>query len=350
MISKKHILVAPLNWGLGHATRCMPIINELLQKGFHPIIASDGDALLLLQKEFPKLLSVQLPSYNIQYPKNKSNLRRKLLSQLPGIYKTIKAENSLVNKLITDFQLSGIISDNRLGVRSSKVPSVYITHQTHVFSGVTTYFSTRIHQYFINLFNECWIPDYYNEQRLSGLLSETKGITCTTKRIGNLSRFKKKDTPIKYDISILLSGLEPYRSQFEDILLKEFENSSKRILLVRGVLTDNTSKLKKRKSIDIVDFLLSEELEEVINESKMIIARSGYSTILDLSKLNKKAFFVPTPGQDEQEYLASYLSEKNIAPFCAQNEFKAVLVDNLSSFKGFSGQEECLPQNLFNLF
>ena len=92
---KKRILVAPLNWGLGHATRCIPIINALLESGFEPILASDGPALELLKKEFSKLKYIELPSYNISYSKKGANLKLKLLKDAPKTLKTIKAERQV---------------------------------------------------------------------------------------------------------------------------------------------------------------------------------------------------------------------------------------------------------------
>ena len=79
----KRILVAPLNWGLGHATRCIPIIRALKAHNFEPVIASDGAALQLLKKEFPDLEHVELPSYNITYPKNGKRFKSKLISETP---------------------------------------------------------------------------------------------------------------------------------------------------------------------------------------------------------------------------------------------------------------------------
>ena len=126
---KKKILIAPLNWGLGHATRCIPIIKALEENGFEPIIASDGVALALLKKEFPKLISIELPAYNIQYAENGKNFKWKLVAQLPKMVIAIKKEKAKIRKIVENYEIEGIISDNRLGVYSSRVPSVFITHQ-----------------------------------------------------------------------------------------------------------------------------------------------------------------------------------------------------------------------------
>ena len=150
----KNILVAPLNWGLGHATRCIPIINALLENGFNPILASDGSALALLRKEFPQLTSLELPSYNIEYAKKGENFKWKLIKNSPKTIGAILTEKAQIKKWVVEYDLQGIISDNRLGVYSKKVPSVFITHQLIVLSGKTTWISSKLHQFFIAKFNE----------------------------------------------------------------------------------------------------------------------------------------------------------------------------------------------------
>ncbi len=157
---KKRILVAPLNWGLGHATRCIPIINELLDQGFETVIASDGDALKLLKKEFPHLEHHELPGYNIQYSRKRILFKLKLLLQVPRIIATIRRENLITRELIRKYNISGIISDNRWGVRSSKIPSVFVTHQLKVLSGTSTTLSSKLQQTYIRKFTECWVPDH----------------------------------------------------------------------------------------------------------------------------------------------------------------------------------------------
>ena len=134
-IKKKRILVAPLNWGLGHATRCVPIVNALISQNLEPIIASDGLALDLLKKEFPKIEAFELPSYNITYSKKAKGFKLKLLKDSPHLLKTIKREKKVVESLIEAENISGIISDNRFGVRHKQIPSVFITHQLRVMSG-----------------------------------------------------------------------------------------------------------------------------------------------------------------------------------------------------------------------
>ncbi|MDT0690703.1 glycosyltransferase [Salegentibacter sp. F188] len=330
---KKRILVAPLNWGLGHASRCIPIIKGLEAENFEPILASDGNALLLLQKEFPHLKSFELPSYKVEYTKNGSNFKWKMMWDTPKLLNAIKAEKKVTKKLVEDLNLDGIISDNRFGVRYKHLKCVFITHQLNVLSGTTTYFSSKLHQKYIRKFDECWIPDAKGKKNLSGILGHLNKPDESVKYLGPISRFEKKDLPKKYDYLLLLSGPEPQRTILEELLLKEFAESKAKIILVRGVIEEN-NRPSKMANIDIENYRYGKELEEAVNSSEVVISRSGYTTLLDLAKLEKKAFFIPTPGQFEQEYLAERLMNLGIAPSCKQNDFKLSHLEEIRKYKG----------------
>lgn len=331
----KKVLVAPLNWGLGHATRCIPIINALIQEGLEPVIASDGVALSLLKKEFPSLETKELPSYNIEYAKKGSNFKLKMLLNSPKIAHAISAEKKAIKKIIEEEKFCGIISDNRMGVRHKSVPSVFITHQLTVLSGKTTTISTKLHNKYIKKFDVCWVPDMADDPNLSGELGHPKKSNIPVTYLGPLSRFEYQIVPKKYDIMVLLSGPEPQRSLLEKKLLQEFEQSDKRIVFVRGLI-EHHHKTYVKNNITIHNYLTGKDLEETINSSNLIISRSGYTTVMDLAKLKKKAFFIPTPGQFEQEYLAERLTSNKLVPSCNQNDFTLKKLRDLNAFRGLS--------------
>ena len=343
----KKIIVAPLNWGLGHATRCIPIILSLIDNGYTPVIASDGEALHLLQKEFPNLEHIHLPSYDIKY---KKKLKLGLLLQFPKLRKTVRKEAELIANFVRSNDVFGIVSDNRFGVRNGEVPSVYITHQIRVLSGISTFFTSKIHQRIIRKFDECWIPDVQEGLRLSGKLSTIKDLGVNIKYLGILSRFKREKKIVKNNILILLSGPEPQRSALEKRLLAEFEKYQGSVVLVRGKI--ETSQVKSQKgNLLVYNYVLSDELQELINRSRLVLCRSGYSSILDLAKLEKKAFFIPTPNQTEQEYLAIYLESQRIAPYSKQENFKLELLESTKNYNGFQNANNSeFSSNLFNLF
>lgn len=347
---KKRILVAPLNWGLGHATRCIPIINALYSHGFEPVIASDGIALSLLQKEFPEFSSIELPSYDITYSKKGTYFKLKILKDSPKLLKAIKAERNTIKQIVDAHDIKGIVSDNRLGVHHDGIPCAFITHQLNVLSGSTTWLSTTLHNQYMYKFNECWVPDAKGDLNLSGKLGHKKQVGIATKYIGPISRFTKTDLDKSIDLLVLLSGPEPQRSLLEEKLLKEIENFSGSIVFVRGV-PEKDQNIEQRKHVTFFNFMTSSRLEKTINRSKIVLSRSGYTTIMDLAKLEKKAFFIPTPGQSEQEYLAKRLTQQGFVPSCKQDDFSIFMLDKISDYKGLkSFNTQVDYKDLFSLF
>lgn len=333
---KKRILVAPLNWGIGHATRCIPLINALLINGYEPIIASDGQALLLLKKEFPNLICITLSGYNVKYAKNSFFFKWVLFWQSRKIISAITTEKEQIDSIIDEYSICGILSDNRFGVRSNKVPSVFMTHQLNVLSGNTSKMTSLVHQQLIKKFDAIWVPDFEGEFNLSGKLGHLfpKKKELKIKYIGPLSRMIKKTSEKQYDIMVLLSGPEPQRGLLEKKLFTELEDYHGSILFVKGEINTHQT-ISKQKQFTIYNFMTSHELETAINESNLIISRSGYTTIMDLAVLEQRAFFIPTPGQVEQEYLASILEEKEIAPYCKQSKFNLKKLELISNYNGF---------------
>lgn len=329
----KNILVAPLNWGLGHATRCIPIIRELEKNGFTPIIASDGVALALLKKEFPHLTSLELPSYQIEYAKKGENFKWKLIKNSPKTINAILSEKQLIKKWVKEYDLKGIISDNRLGVHSKKVPSVFMTHQLTVLSGKTTWISSKLHQFFIRKFDECWVPDIEKTPNLTGKLGHLKNSNLNIKYIGVLSRLEKKVLEIKYDIMVLLSGPEPQRTILEEKLIEELKDNKEKVVFIKGKVEKEQIK-EQKGNVTFYNFMQTEQLENTFNESEMVLCRSGYTTVMDLCKLEKKAFFIPTPGQFEQEYLAKKYKREGLVPYSKQDRF---VIDDILSVPLYKG-------------
>jgi uncharacterized protein (TIGR00661 family) len=350
MGKSKTILVAPLNWGLGHATRCIPIINALLKDDFNVIIASDGAALQLLRKEFPSLESLELPSYNIKYPKNGSKLIWNVLANVPSLKRIVTQEKLEVQKLLAQGKIDGIISDNRFGVRNKKIPSVYITHQVNIMAGRASFISKKLHYNIIRKFDVCWGPDSEGITNLSGRLGHLKTSDLNLKYTGILSRMKKEKLPIKYPVLVLISGPETQRTLFEELMLKEFKNTHYKVILVRGVVEESQN-IVEQENMTIYNYMTTFELEKTINESELIVARSGYTTLMDLSVLEKKAFFIPTPGQYEQIYLAQRMSELKMAPYCNQKDFTIDKLKEVVNYSGLKNKENTMYlSELLDLF
>jgi uncharacterized protein (TIGR00661 family) len=328
--SNMRVLVSPLNWGLGHAARCIPIIKELIANGCEVIIAADGVCLQLLKSEFPNLTFLTAPAYNIKYSRKGTSLRWKLLRQLPRIVNAIYKEHLWLQKIIKSHRIDMVISDNRFGLYSKKVPCIYISHQLLIKTGNS--FSERIlqklHYSVIKKYTECWIPDD-EKNGIGGKLSHPPEFPANAKYIGPLSRFENKEEDQKYDLLVILSGPEPQRTILENIIVNELESFNGKSLLVRG--NENAEVIAvNNRSIEIINVARAEQLNHLVCQSKVVISRCGYTTVMDLLKLRKKAILIPTPGQTEQEYLAEYLIEKRMFYCIGQDEFS--LHEALESF------------------
>jgi len=308
---KKTILVAPLNWGLGHASRCMPIIDELLHQGAKVVLASDGQALRLLQAEYPSLPFEELPPYDISY--KGSNMFLNIAPQVPKILRAIHLERQKLHRIISQRHIDAIISDNRYGVRHPQIPSILLTHQVNIQIGFSPleWLIAQLNKRFIQQFDECWIPDIAKAPGLAGQLSHNHQL-ANARYIGLLSRmYYQPHLPKKYDVVAVLSGPEPQRSRFEQKIIQQVQDLPLKTLLIAG----QTNQLERKQlspNLTWQSYLTRQALQTTILQAEVIIARAGYSTIMDLIKLRcPKALLIPTPGQTEQEYLAQSLQKQN---------------------------------------
>lgn len=329
------ILVCPLNWGLGHASRCVPIIRHLLQQGKQVIIASDGFPLELLKSEFPQLSFIHFPSYKVRYKKGKSQVLAMVIS-LPSIIRGIYKEHQQLKKIITDYGIDGVLSDNRFGLWNKKIRSIYMTHQLMVKMPKHLKWlepvAWRMHRFFIQKYSICLIPDKFEDGGFAGDLTHKYPLPENAKFIGILSRFGMTSSyPVNkepYKVLAVLSGLEPQRTLFENILVEELAKKDIDSLIIQG-LPENEQKIRKENRVTVVSHLSSEEIKQYMLETPTIICRSGYSTVMDLVTLNLSAIFVPTPGQTEQEYLAEYLSGKGLFTSVEQTDLKEFIAKEI---------------------
>lgn len=323
----KNILICPLNWGLGHATRCVPIIKSLLDLGQNPIIAADKAPLSFLQKEFPELEIIKLPGFDPIYSKSNSQVL-KLLTSLPSAYSDFKKEHREIESIVKDYNIDAVISDNRFGCWSESVHSVFMTHQLHIQTPSLfkwTYpIINKINNNYIKHYDELWIPDNENEPSLSGILAHPADIKIKTSYIGLLSRFSSEIQEDEKDIDylVILSGPEPQRTILENLVVKQAHEVEGRIIILRAKPNQNDLPYNIPENVTFFNHVDDDFFVELIAKSKNIICRGGYSSLMDLISLNKSAYLVPTPGQTEQEYLADYLTKKGLFSSCRQKNFK----------------------------
>ena len=319
------ILIAPLNWGLGHATRCVPLIERYRQEGHEVILGGDGESLIWLKRRFPTLRIEELAQLSVRYSATQSQVGA-MLSMLPDFIRFIREDHRRLQALQARYHFDLIVSDNRFGVYLPKTQNpeprtVYLTHQLrirlpHGWRWAEP-LAERMHAYFYRQYDEVWVPDYEDyANSLAGWLSHPKQLPAHTRYIGPLSRFNTQNinyqlSTINYSIVALLSGPEPQRSLLEESLIRRYEKQTERVLIVRGLMQGPLTRTT-HGNITLLPRMDDDKLIAALLNCRTIIARSGYTTIMDLHALRllHKAELIPTPGQSEQEYLKKWLTER----------------------------------------
>ena len=311
----KKVLIAPLNWGLGHASRCISIIYQHLHDGDEVVMGGDGESFVLLQKHFPSLPFVQLLPLNLAYSKHNSQIWA-MCKALPKIILWAIKEHFLLQKIQQKEHFDLIISDNRFGLFHPTTCSIYITHQLHIPLPKKLHFlenlAQKIHYRVIQNYDECWVPDFENGNNLAGKLSHPSVLPkVVVKYMGPLSRFVRhqNSTPnTTFGVVCVLSGLEPQRTLLEKSLIEKWHHKPEKVLMVQGIY-DVAKTPTEIDNITLMPNIEDALLASYLLGTKKIIARSGYSTIMDLfcQHVLEKAELIPTPGQPEQEYLYHHI-------------------------------------------
>lgn len=316
MFSGARILITPLNWGLGHSTRCIPIIQRLRELDARPVIGADKGPLALLRDAFPDLPHVRVPGVEVRYAKGAWQTWA-MATQFPAMLRSVREEHHLFLTLRRQLQLDAVISDQRFGIRAEGLPSVIITHQLFPFTPFAQGVLRRINLRSITRFDRCWIPDDELAPGLAGDLSHGRNVPRNARYIGPVSRMDpaKAIAPEEpYRIVCVISGPEPQRTMLEDELMKQLPHISGQHLLVRGKPDPATAgKPALDETIGTPDgapgivrrlsHLGGNALTGALLQAQLIVSRTGYTTLMDLARIGKSALVVPTPGQEEQEYL-----------------------------------------------
>ncbi len=349
---KLRILVAPLDWGLGHATRCVPVIHSLLRHGAEPVIAAGGAPGQLLRTEFPGLEFLSLEGYGIRYARHRWQLAWTMGRQIPKILSRIQQENHRLRNLVKERRIDGLISDNRYGLSHPSIPSVFLTHQLRIRTGLGTWADAllqKLNYRYINRFSECWVPDEPESPGLAGTLSHPrKQPAIPVRYLGPQSRMRTSEGGKSSGILVLLSGPEPQRTLLESLLTAGLLTTSLAATLVRG-LPGATETPDLGPHVQVFNHLPAAELQQQMRKAEWVIARSGYSTVMDLAALGKKSILIPTPGQTEQEYLARHLMDSGWAYTTRQPGFdlsKALSAAQAFRYRPFPGASSHLDSTV----
>ncbi len=307
MKQKPRVLFGILNWGLGHASRSIPIIQYLQEKGYEVIVCSDGYVLDFIRQEVQDATFETLPGYNMHYKHRSMALN--MMLQAPKLYYVYSKEKKTFRTLEKKYTPDFCISDNRYGCNAKSAPSFFISHQWNILGSTQRKhgLASRVNQYFIKKFSALFVPDD-PVLNITGLL--TMDIEHKQYDLGLLSRFEKKQRNtehVTYHSVAILSGPEPNRTTFEHKLIAFYKSQPKaRFALIRG--TDKKLDIEIPSHVDVFHIVDKDKIQELVYKSEMVICRSGYSSVMDFLILDlKRVLYVPTSGQTEQEYLAKRL-------------------------------------------
>lgn len=331
------ILAAPLDWGLGHATRTIPIIRRFLAQGAEVDLAVSGKMSALYRGEFPGLVQINVPGYGIRYPSRGFEMPLWLFANYRRIMRVIRSEHEIAENLVKARGYDTIFSDNRFGFYASGIKNIYMTHQLRIaFPGPFSLLESlgvAWHRRQMQKFDEIWVPDYADFPGLAGKLSHVRYEESFAKKlkfIGPQSRFPKVNSYKltsaklikKFDFLAVLSGPEPMRTAFEERVLKAFAEIPGEQAIIRGLPGENGLPAAP-PNVTLFNHLETEAFAETVNSAKGIVSRPGYSTVMDMENLGANCIFVPTPGQTEQVYLGKLLQKSGFAKFLHQTEISA---------------------------
>lgn len=297
-IHNKNILLSPLNWGMGHVSRCIPIIHQLIEQENKVIIACNKEQEQILHTYFPDLIYVSHEGYPFSF-KGKGNFERDVFFQFFKLRSRLNHEKKEVDQLIQTYSIDLVVSDHRYGFISEKCTSIFITHQINLPLPWHVKWVDRLHKKWMKAFHTVWVLDTHNSQ-FAGKLSQNNG-GINAEYIGPKSRFSLYSKMEKtIPLVVIVSGPEPYAEQFFQEQYNIALSKTKRTVII-------APKLYQHQSNEHIELVLSSDWKKtdaIILQALSIISRSGYSTIMDLNVLEINGTLVPTLGQREQQYLS----------------------------------------------
>ena len=339
-----NIIYGICSWGLGHATRSLPILRRLFKEGHELTIISHDRSLQLLKKELnDQVTYIDLPDYPILVSENKEKFIAKSMVYWPLFIKRMESGLNYLKKIVERTTYDCIISDGRYDMYHKHIPSYFISHQIRILNplniGIFETGSERFNEFFFRRFRDIIIPDYETDDFSGKLSHDFKRIDKNRLHyVGVLSDFSKKKKKKDIDYFISISGPEPQRSILENKLRSQVNDLSGSVVMTLGKTEDQTQDFSDH--IKIYDYLSKEQREDLLNRSNIVISRSGYSTILDLAVIGCKALMIPTPGQIEQEYLAEYHMEKKTCHAVDQDNLNiSADVALVNKTKGFNAKK-----------
>jgi len=336
-----HVLVSPLNWGLGHATRDIPVIRTLLDRGHEVTIAACGNALAVLRQEFAELPFIEYPDYPIPFSSGHLFVP-KFCASMPFMLAAVAREHATLDKILEREHYDLVISDNRLGVFTSKVPSIFVSHQLHYHLPLLYWpaelLAIPANMYLHEQYTRIIVPDNPpGPHSLAGKLSRPQTDAARDRAYfsGILSGTRQMACTQDLDYLVIISGPEPQWTILERIILARIGELDGNGVVLLGSPQGKTAPVK-HGDWTCIPYVPTEVKAELMNRAKCVICRSGYTTLMELAELGKtQALLIPTPGQTEQEYLSWYYRGKGW--FYSEVQDQLDLPEDVAAVRDYKG-------------
>ncbi len=335
----KKVLFGTSSWGLGHATRDLNLIRGLLSRGCDVTLVSTGNALQVLKDELgDSCRYLDWPDIPSSVARSSFLFYMKTTTNIPRIIWTWHNEKRLVSNLLRREHFDLIVTDHRNGLVRSDVPSYFITHSPRYIAPWRDPFMEGVMEWFLARWfapvRGILVPDD-EDGGMSGDMSHKIRFTPREKitYLGILSSVHRRDLPQDIDYFITISGPEPQRTMFAEKVLSQVKALSGKIVIALGIPGGRAPELGN--GIEVYPYLNREKQEEMLNRAKLVVCRSGYTTLMELAEIGRRALLIPTPGQSEQEYLAKTLRERGV--FYSVKQTKLDLVRDTDLARNYPG-------------
>ncbi|HET7359598.1 MAG TPA: glycosyltransferase [Rhodanobacteraceae bacterium] len=324
----RRVLFAVHDWGLGHATRSLLLIRALLERGDAlTVLSAPGSGLRLLQSELGDACEFYpYPDIPKPFSRHPAMFYLRMSLDMPRVWARFRLEQRLTERLVAARGFDCVVSDSRFGVWSRAVPSYCIFHSLRqIIPGRPRALETLVEwgqRRLLAGFAKVLVPDVEADGGLSGELGHDPSLDWGRDRlhyIGPLSGVRRVDGRQDIDCFFSVSGIEPQRTLLAQRVLEALPKLGGRIVVTLG---DPAAAGPPRRigGATVYGYLDRRAQGDMLNRARVVMTRSGYTTLMELAELGARALFVPTPGQSEQEYLARFHGERGHVRATTQRE------------------------------
>jgi len=313
----RRILFAVHDWGLGHATRSLVLIRALVQRGDAvTILMAESPGLALLRAELGDACEFypyeDIPKPFSRYP---AVFYFRMSCSVPQIWLRFTLEQRLTERLVRERRLDAVVSDSRLGVWSREAPSYCVFHSLRqIIPGRPRQLERiveRAQRYALRGYRAILVPDVEGDDALAGDLAHDLDVDWRGKLvyIGPLSELQPNGAAEDIDYFFSISGVEPHHTMLAERVLAALPALRGRSVVALG-RPGSAADVRTVGNATIHGYLDRRAQGEMLARARVIVGRSGYTTLMEAAGFGKRALFVPTPGQSAQEYLAKFHCER----------------------------------------